>query len=60
MTCIIFVCVVIHVLQSDHDYTYFDYTYNDYTNIIKGIPEMDVMCMLHRSNSNTEVIVTIH
>lgn len=55
MTCIIFVCVVIHVLQSDHDYTYFDYT-----NIIKGIPEMDVKCMLHRSNSNTEVIVTIH
>lgn len=55
MICIIFVCVVIHVLQSDHDCTYIDYTY-----IIKGISETDVKCTLHRSNSNTEVIVIIH
>lgn len=64
MTCNIFVCVVIHVLQSDHDYTYFDYTYNDYTNIIKGISEMDVKCTLHRSNSNNSLAsllsMTVH
>lgn len=55
MICIIFVCVVIHVLHSDHDYTYFDYTNN-----IKGISETDVKCKLQRSNSNTDVIAIIH
>lgn len=55
MICIIFVCVVINVLQSDNDYTYFDYI-----NIVKGVSETDIKCTLHRSNSNTEVIVAIH
>lgn len=59
MICIIFVCVVIHVLQSDHDYMYFDYT-----NINNGISETDVKCTLHRSNSNNSLTsllsMTVH